>query len=139
MNSEGVFYVGIAIALATTLYGRVIRERGLKVLNAEELHDLMSSFAKTRTYSVFVLVGIIALYLILGATNSFEKLWAVGINPMHAYFGMLIVYVFVTQGLGISRMRRMNLPAAYMKSVYQAAALQVIGILSIAVGLVMYL
>jgi hypothetical protein len=63
----------------------------------------------------------------------------VGINPMFAYFGMLIVYVFVTQGLGISRMRRMNLPAAYMKSVYQSAALQVIGILSIAVGLVMYL
>jgi hypothetical protein len=71
--------------------------------------------------------------------NSFEKLWAMGINPMYAYFGMLIVYVFVTQGLGISRMRRMNLPAAYMKSVYQSAALQVIGILSIAVGLVMYL
>jgi len=139
MNPEMIFYVGIAIALATTLYGRVIRERGLKVLNAEELHDLMSSFAKTRTYSVFVLVGIIALYLILGATNSFEWFWAMGINPMYAYFGMLILYVFVTQGLGISRMRRMNLPAAYMKSVYQSAALQVIGILSIAVGLVMYL
>ena len=139
MNSETIFYVGIAIALAATLWGRVIRERGLKALNAEELHDLMSSFAKTRTYSVFVLVGIIAIYLIFGATNSFEKLWAMGINPMYAYFGMLIVYVFVTQGLGISRMRRMNLPAAYMKSVYQSAALQVIGILSIAVGLVMYL
>jgi hypothetical protein len=139
MNAETIFYVGIAIALATTLYGRVIRERGLKVLNAEELHDLMSSFAKTRTYSVFVLVGIIAVYLILGATNSFEKLWAMGINPMFAYFGMLILYVFVTQGLGISRMRRMNLPAAYMKSVYQSAALQVIGLLSIAVGFLMYL
>lgn len=135
MNSETIFYVGIAIALAATLWGRVIRERGLKALNAEELHDLMSSFAKTRTYSVFVLVGIIAM----GATNSFEKLWAMGINPMYAYFGMLIVYVFVTQSMGISRMRKMTLPAAYMKSVYQAAALQVIGILSIAVGLVMYL
>jgi len=51
----------------------------------------------------------------------------------------LIVYVFLTQSMGISRMRKMTLPAAYMKSVYQAAALQVIGILSIAVGLVMYL
>lgn len=139
MNAEIIFYVGIAIALAATLWGRVIRERGLKALNAEELHDLMSSFAKTRTVSVFVLVGIIAIYLILGATNSFERLWAMGINPMYAYFGMLIVYVFVTQGMGISRMRKMTLPAAYMKSVYHAAALQVIGILSIAVGLVMYL
>lgn len=139
MNAEIIFYVGIAIALAATLWGRVIRERGLKALNAEELHDLMSSFAKTRTVSVFVLVGIIAIYLILGATNSFERLWAMGINPMYAYFGMLIVYVFVTQGMGISRMRKMTLPAAYMKSVYQAGALQVIGILSIAVGLVMYL
>ena len=61
MNAEVIFYVGIAIALAATLWGRVIRERGLKTLNAEELHDLMSSFAKTRTVSVFVLVGIIAL------------------------------------------------------------------------------
>ena len=41
MNSETIFYVGIAIALAATLWGRVIRERGLKALNAEELHDLM--------------------------------------------------------------------------------------------------
>jgi hypothetical protein len=139
MNAEMIFYVGIAIALAATLWGRVIRERGLKALNAEELHDLMSSFAKTRTYSVFVLVGIIAIYLILGATGSFEKLLSLGINPMYAYFGLLIVYVFVTQSLGISRMRKMTLPAAYMKSVYQAAVLQVIGILSIAVGLVMYL
>jgi hypothetical protein len=77
--------------------------------------------------------------LIFGATNSFEKLWAMGINPMYAYFGMLIVYVFVTQSMGISRMHKMTLPAAYMKSVYQAAVLQVIGILTIAVGLVMYL
>ncbi|MEY3781388.1 MAG: hypothetical protein RLZZ510_1371, partial [Bacteroidota bacterium] len=110
MNAEVIFYVGIAIALAATLWGRVIRERGLKALNAEELHDLMSSFAKTRTVSVFVLVGIIAIYLILGATNIFERLWAMGINPMYAYFGMLIVYVFVTQGMGISRMRKMTLP-----------------------------
>jgi hypothetical protein len=139
MNSVTIFYVGIAIALAATLWGRVIRERGLKALNAEELHDLMSSFAKTRTYSVFVLVGIIAIYLILGATNSFEKLLSMGVNPIYPYFGMLILYVFVTQGLGITRMRKMTLPAAYMKSVYQAAVLQVIGILSIAVGLVMYL
>ena len=114
-------------------------KRGLKALNAEELHDLMSSFAKTRTYSVFVLVGIIAIYLILGATGSFEKLLSLGVNPIYPYFGMLILYVFVTQGLGITRMRKMTLPAAYMKSVYQAAVLQVIGILSIAVGLVMYL
>jgi hypothetical protein len=139
MNAETIFYVGIAIALATTLYGRVIRERGLKVLNAEELHDLMSSFAKTRIYSVFVLVGIIALYLILGATNGFDALRSMGINPMIAYFAMLIVYVFVTQGLGISRIRKMNLPAAYMKSVYQSSALQLIGLVSIAVGLLMYL
>ena len=60
------------------------------------------------------------------------------VNPTPA-LGMLIVYVLVTQSMGISRMRKMTLPAAYMKSVYQAAALQVIGILSIAVGLVMYL
>ena len=45
MNAEMIFYVGIAIALAATLWGRVIRERGLKALYAEELHDLMSSFA----------------------------------------------------------------------------------------------
>ena len=30
MNSETIFYVGIAIALAATLWGRVIRERGIE-------------------------------------------------------------------------------------------------------------
>ncbi|MBM3439132.1 MAG: hypothetical protein FJX91_08400 [Bacteroidetes bacterium] len=60
----------------------------MKTLNAEELHNLMTSFAKTRMVSVYVLFGIIA---------------------------------------------------AYMKSVYQSAVLQVIGIVSIAVGLMMYL
>jgi hypothetical protein len=139
MNSESIFYVGMAVALAAMLCGRVIRERGLKSLNAEELHGLMSAFAKTRTYSIIVLVAIIALYLILGATGSFEKLWSMGVNPMYAYFGMLLVYVLVTQGIGIARMRTMDLPQAYLKSVYQSAALQVIGILSIAVGLVVYL
>ncbi|MFM7638416.1 MAG: hypothetical protein ACKO67_01685 [Bacteroidota bacterium] len=139
MNNEAVFYVGIGIALVTTLLGRVIRERGLKTLNAEELHNLMTSFAKTRMVSVYVLFGIIAAYLILGATGSFEKLWAMGINTMYVYFGLLIVYVFVTQGMGIARMRKMTLPAAYMKSVYQSAVLQVVGIVSIAVGLMMYL
>jgi hypothetical protein len=139
MNSESVFYVGMAVALAAMLWGRVIRERGLKALNAEELHGLMTAFAKTRTYSIIVLVAIIGLYLILGATGSFEKLWSMGVNPMYAYFGMLFIYVLVTQGLGIARMRMMNLPQPYLKSVYQSAALQVIGILSIAVGLVVYL
>lgn len=139
MNSEIVFYMGIGAMLITTIYSRVVRERGMKSLSNEELGALMQSFSKSRMVSLIALVSIIGLYMLLGYTHQLEALMEMGFNPMLGYFCLLILYLGITQGLGIARMRHMNLPQAYMKSVYLSAGLQLLGITAFGIGIIGYL
>jgi len=139
MNSETIFFVGLGVLIVTTMLGRTVKERGMKTLSHEQLGFVMASFSKMRMVGMYVLLGIVGLYLSLGYLGKLDDLESMGISPTFGYFLLLILYILINQGLGIARLRKMELPAAYLRSVYIGAALQLLGLVALIIGMMSYM
>ena len=139
MNSETIFFVGLGVLIVTTMLGRTVKERGMKTLSHEQLGFVMASFSKMRMAGMYVLLGIVGLYLSLGYLGKLDDLESMGISPTFGYFLLLILYILINQGLGIAKLRKMELPAAYLRSVYIGAALQLLGLVALIIGMMSYM
>jgi hypothetical protein len=139
MNSETIFFVGLGVLIVTTMLGRTVKERGMKTLSHEQLGFVMASFSKMRMVGMYVLLGIVGLYLSLGYLGKLDDLESMGISPTFGYFLLLILYILINQGLGIAKLRKMELPAAYLRSVYIGAALQLLGLVALIIGMMSYM
>lgn len=139
MNSKTIFFVGLGVLIVTTMLGRTVKERGMKTLSHEQLGFVMASFSKMRMVGMYVLLGIVGLYLSLGYLGKLDDLESMGISPTFGYFLLLILYILINQGLGIAKLRKMELPAAYLRSVYIGAALQLLGLVALIIGMMSYM
>lgn len=139
MNSETIFFVGLGVLIVTTMLGRTVKERGMKTLSHEQLGFVMASFSKMRMVGMYVLLGIVGLYLSLGYLGKLDDLESMGISPTFGYFLLLILYILINQGLGIAKLKKMELPAAYLRSVYIGAALQLLGLVALIIGMLSYM
>ena len=139
MNSETIFFVGLGVLIVTTMLGRTVKERGMKTLSHEQLGFVMASFSKMRMVGMYVLLGIVGLYLSLGYLGKLDDLESMGISPTFGYFLLLILYILINQGLGIAKLRKMELPAVYLRSVYIGAALQLLGLVALIIGMMSYM
>lgn len=139
MNSKTIFFVGLGVLIVTTMLGRTVKERGMKTLSHEQLGFVMASFSKMRMVGMYVLLGIVGLYLSLGYLGKLDDLESMGISPTFGYFLLLILYILINQGLGIAKLKKMELPAAYLRSVYIGAALQLLGLVALIIGMMSYM
>ncbi|MEI8100267.1 MAG: hypothetical protein WCH09_01760 [Bacteroidota bacterium] len=139
MNSEMIFYAGLGVMILTTLLGRTVKERGMKTLSHEQLGFVMASFSKMRIVGMYILFCIVGVYLVLGYTKWLDYLAEVGINPTVCYFVLIMLYIVTSQGLSIAKLRKMDLPSEYLRSVYIGAGLQLLGISALLIGMINYM
>ncbi|GDX50559.1 hypothetical protein LBMAG26_14180 [Bacteroidota bacterium] len=139
MNSEMIFYAGLGVMILTTLLGRTVKERGMKTLSHEQLGFVMASFSKMRMVGMYILFSIVGLYLVLGYLKWLEYLTEMGINPTVVYFVLIMLYIITSQGLSIAKLRKMDLPTEYLRSVYVGAGLQLLGICALLIGIINYM
>ena len=139
MNSEMIFYAGLGLMIVTTFLGRTVKERGMKTLSHEQLGFVMASFSKMRMVGMYILFSIVGLYLVLGYLKWLEYLTEMGINPTVVYFMLIMLYIVTSQGLSIAKLRKMDLPTEYLRSVYLGAGLQLLGISALLIGMINYM
>lgn len=139
MNPELIFYAGLGVMILTTLLGRTVKERGMKTLSHEQLGFVMASFSKMRMVGMYILFSIVGLYLVLGYLKWLEYLTEMGINPTVVYFVLIMLYIITSQGLSIAKLRKMDLPTEYLRSVYVGAGLQLLGICALLIGMINYM
>lgn len=139
MNPEMIFYAGLGVMILTTLLGRTVKERGMKTLSHEQLGFVMASFSKMRMVGMYILFSIVGLYLVLGYLKWLEYLTEMGINPTVVYFVLILLYIITSQGLSIAKLRKMDLTAEYLRSVYVGAGLQLLGICALLIGMINYM
>lgn len=139
MNPEMIFYAGLGVMILTTLLGRTVKERGMKTLSHEQLGFVMASFSKMRMVGMYILFSIVELYLVLGYLKWLEYLTEMGINPTVVYFVLILLYIITSQGLSIAKLRKMDLPTEYLRSVYVGAGLQLLGICALLIGMINYM
>lgn len=139
MNPEMIFYAGLGVMILTTLLGRTVKERGMKTLSHEQLGFVMASFSKMRMVGMYILFSIVGLYLVMGYLKWLEYLTEMGINPTVVYFVLILLYIITSQGLSIAKLRKMDLPTEYLRSVYVGAGLQLLGICALLIGMINYM
>ena len=139
MNSEMIFYAGLGLMIVTTFLGRTVKERGMKTLSHEQLGFVMASFSKMRMVGMYILFCIVGVYLVLGYLKWLEYLTEMGINPTVVYFMLIMLYIVTSQGLSIAKLRKMDLPTEYLRSVYLGAGLQLLGISALLIGMINYM
>ncbi len=139
MNSEMIFYAGLGLMIVTTFLGRTVKERGMKTLSHEQLGFVMTSFSKMRMVGMYILFCIVGVYLVLGYTKWLDYLKDLGYDPMVGYFILLMMYIITSHVLSIAKLRKMDLPSEYLRSVYIGAGLQLLGLSALLIGMVNYM
>ena len=139
MNSEMIFYAGLGLMIVTTFLGRTVKERGMKTLSHEQLGFVMTSFSKMRMVGMYILFCIVGVYLVLGYTKWLDYLKDLGYDPMVGYFILLMMYIITSHGLSIAKLRKMDLPTEYLRSVYIGAGLQLLGLSALLIGMINYM
>jgi hypothetical protein len=110
--------------LGLTIWGRVVQERGLKMLTNEQRGTLLERLSATRKWSVIFLAGIILGFLILAYYVEIDRIVA-----MYAYFAAFIIYSVAVSAMGIATLRKMDLPEAYIKTAWLASILRLVGLI----------
>ena len=134
-----IFYAGLGVMIVTTFLGRTVKERGMKTLSHEQLGFVMTSFSKMRMVGMYILFCIVGVYLVLGYTKWLDYLKDLGYDPMVGYFILLMMYIITSHGLSIAKLRKMDLPTEYLRSVYIGAGLQLLGLSALLIGMINYM
>lgn len=88
---------------------------------------------------MYILFCIVGVYLVLGYTKWLDYLKDLGYDPMMGYFILLMMYITTSHGLSIVKLRKMDLPSEYLRSVYIGAGLQLLGLSALLIGMMNYM
>jgi len=114
--------LGVGVVLGASLTARVISERSLRLLTAEQKVLLIDSFSRTRVLFPSVVLGMAMLYLVsigLGAP----------VRPLaYATFAALIGLMAWRHVAVARRLRTLDMPEAYRRAVRWAGVLTYAGL-----------
>ncbi len=99
---------GYIVLLLTIILSRILNERALRELTAEEKVRLLDGFASARAYSLIPLVVLVGGYWLLLSQTKID-----GRFLSFAYFGLIIVWIVVRTYLNQSKLRELQMPASY--------------------------
>jgi hypothetical protein len=103
--------------------GRVISERALKRLNAEEKAKLLDAFAGYRTYSMVLVLCMVFIFI---AGDRYLPHLRSTLSPI---FMVLLTVALVTLSvLSYRKLKGLNMPADYIRSFLRSTCIQYIGI-----------
>lgn len=134
MEDQIIFLASMGIFFIITLVNRSLSEKALAKLSNEEKGYLLTSFAQTRKNSLYILVGIITLYLGFSmADNHYQWLNDYKIS-MIIYFVLLLGYMIATQVASQRVLKRLDVPEEYKKGQIKIAFLRSLSIAVLTVG-----
>jgi hypothetical protein len=110
--------LGVGVLLAAVFAGRLINERGMRVLNPEQKARFVDAFATERKYSMVPLLAVVVVFIAYP-----------GRLPMWALLLALLGYVIAMSIFSVRKMRSIALPDSYVRAYTAARALQVGGLI----------
>ena len=130
---EIAFFGGLAILVASIIINRIQNEKALALLTDEERGRFIGQFAKLRMVNLYALLAVFLLYAVFTywATSS--------VNSAFAYFGLLFVYISLTQYLAYKKTHEIEMPQAYMTLYTRILWVRFIGILVFFMSMLYYL
>lgn len=134
MGDQVIFLASMGVFFVITLINRSLSEKALSKLSNEEKGYLLTTFTQTRKNSLYILVGIIVLYLGFSmADNHFQWLNDYKI-AMIIYFVLLLFYMVITQVASQRVLKTLDVPEDYKKAQVKIAFLRSLSIAVLTVG-----
>ena len=134
MGDQVVFLASMGVFFVITLINRSLSEKALSKLSNEEKGYLLTAFTQTRKNSLYILVGIIVLYLGFSmADNHFQWLNDYK-TSMIIYFVLLLLYMVITQVASQRVLKRLDVPEDYKKAILTCAFLRSLSIAILTIG-----
>lgn len=134
MGDQVVFLASMGVFFVITLINRSLSEKALSKLSNEEKGYLLTAFTQTRKNSLYILVGIIAIYLGFSmADNHYHWLNDYKIS-MIIYFVLLLLYMVITQVASQRVLKKLDVPEDYKKAQIKIAFLRSLSIAVLTVG-----
>lgn len=128
------FIVGMLLFLVFTIWGRVVTEKGMALLSAEQKSVKAEAMAKDRKISIIFLAAIIVAFLAATRFVHVEPLQAT-----YAYFAAIFLYFFVSNWLAARRLKSVGMPEEFLKKNRLAGILRFVGIIVLIVSLAWFL
>jgi hypothetical protein len=116
--------VGIMVFLGAMLINRVLGERALKRLNAEEKARLLDSFSGYRIYGTMVLVILALFYFAVSKTSPQLRF-----TLARGFFGLLVLSSLVTSLLSYLKLKSLDLPQFYVNNFLVRSGLYFTGLM----------
>lgn len=108
---QGIELIGLVALFGAIIAGRVLSEKAMKQLNADQKVQLMDAFSGIRKYSLIPLVVILVGYLLMVNAKVLTGAWG------HVIFlGGIVAYLLVSQIITYRRLRRLSLPEEYIRT-----------------------
>lgn len=119
--------------MASIIINRYQNEKALALLTDEERGRFIGQFAKLRMVNLYALLAVFLLYAVFTywATSS--------VNSAFAYFGLLFIYISLTQYLAYKKTHEIELPQAYMTLYMRILWVRFIGILVFFMSMLYYI
>jgi hypothetical protein len=102
----------VVVLLVAIVISRFISEAALKTLSSDQKAALLDAFAPIRKY------GLLALIVIVVGSYRNAGLFGAGI----------LVYILGTLGVGYYRIRNIDVPPSYLRSLALSAAVSIAGL-----------
>lgn len=115
--------IGFFGFIVTYFVGRVVSERALKRLSVEEKARLLDAFAGQRTYTIVVILGLFALFMLSDRLVTHPNLI---LAP--AFVLLLIATMITLSVLSYRKLKSLGMPQDYIKSFWLSTLIQYIGI-----------
>jgi hypothetical protein len=116
-------FVGVFVFLGVMLINRILAEKALKPLTAEEKARLLDSFSGYRIYSmVIVVVLAIGFFVASKAAADIRPTVTWGI------FGFVVVWFIGTLVFSYAKMKRLNVARGYVNNFLLRSGLQFIAL-----------
>src|SRR5262245_15693218 len=115
---QDTFGIGLIALLFGVFAGRLINERGMRALTAEQKARFLDAFSAQRKYSLLPLIAIIVLSLALP-----------GRIPFWVLMSLFLGYVCAIYFISIRKMHSIALPSSYIRSYTSGQGVQIGGLL----------
>lgn len=115
--------VAFALFLLAVVAGRLLGNRALAQLTAEEKARLLDAFARQRVFTILVLAVILGAYVLASKARP-----EVAGTLAAAFFGALILYIVVFGIITHRRIQSLQLPAGYVRGFVASQVVQYAGV-----------
>ena len=129
MNNIIYYLLGF---FALIYIARMMGEKAVKMLNAEQKAGLIDLFAKQRKFGTLIVFVLVAAFLVVLQFKLIEPMIA-----FSAYFGIMLLYMVFRNYQTYSKLKANDYPQEYINKFMSASILATLGIATF-FGLVFY-